>query len=75
MVFRPVWIGLSGLGCMQVIAEHFFHQGQFKAGEIFLEEAGIPEGEALKEPFSAMHEVLKEVGLRIMFTLHRSCLF
>jgi len=38
---------------LQVVAEHLFHEGKFAVGERFIQEAGIPEGEALKKPFEA----------------------
>ena len=46
---------------MQVIAEHFFHEGQFEVGQTFVEEARIPDGNSLQEPYREMHQVLKEV--------------
>lgn len=46
---------------MQVVAEHLFHEGKFAVGEQFIQEAGIAEGEALRKPFEAMHQVLQEV--------------
>jgi hypothetical protein len=46
---------------MQVIAEHFYQQGNFSVGDTFVREAGIPDEHALKQPYIAMHAVLKEV--------------
>jgi hypothetical protein len=46
---------------VQVIAEHFYQQGNFRVGDTFVREAGIPNGGALKKPYIAMHSVLKEV--------------
>lgn len=46
---------------MQVVAEHLFHEGKFSVGEEFIQEAGIPQGEALRKPYEAMHNVLQEV--------------
>lgn len=45
----------------QVIAEHLFHEGLFEIGQVFVEEAGVEEGEALKRPYASMHTVLQEV--------------
>ena len=47
--------------CIQVVAEHLFHEGKFAVGEKFIQEAGIENGESLRKPFEAMHEVLKQV--------------
>ena len=33
-------------------------------GECFLAEAGIPGGDAVKEPYKAMHAILREVCLQ-----------
>ena len=49
--------------CLQVVAEHLFHEGKFAVGEAFIKEAGIVQSESLKKPFEAMHQVLKEVIL------------
>ncbi len=46
---------------LQVIAEHFYQQGNFSVGDTFVREAGIPDGEYLKQPYIAMHAVLKDV--------------
>ncbi len=46
---------------VQVIAEHFYQQGNFRVGDAFVREAGIGNGDALKKPYIAMHSVLKEV--------------
>lgn len=46
---------------VQVIAEHFYQQGNFSVGDTFVREAGIPNGDGLKRPYIAMHSVLKEV--------------
>ncbi|KAK9833790.1 hypothetical protein WJX74_005894 [Apatococcus lobatus] len=48
----------------QVIAEHFFHEGQFEVGQTFVEEARIPDGTSLQEPYQEMHQVLKEISAR-----------
>lgn len=48
-------------GAAQVIAQHLFHTGNFRVGELFVQEAGVPGGEALKEPFTALHEILVQV--------------
>ncbi|KAK9829893.1 hypothetical protein WJX72_008513 [[Myrmecia] bisecta] len=45
----------------QVIAQHFYQTGRFAVGDTFVREAQIPDSHALKEPFSAMHEILKEI--------------
>ena len=45
----------------QVIAEHLFHEGKFTVGEHFIAEAGVANGEALRQPYEAMHKVLTEV--------------
>ncbi|EFN56715.1 hypothetical protein CHLNCDRAFT_144112 [Chlorella variabilis] len=50
---------VSKLG--KVIAEHLFHEGLFEIGQVFVEEAGVEEGEALKRPYASMHTVLQEV--------------
>lgn len=47
--------------CLQVVAEHLFHEGKFAVGDAFIQEAGIAKGASLKKPFEAMHQVLKEV--------------
>ena len=44
------------------MAEHLFHEGRFAVGEKFIQEAGMANGESLKRPFEAMHQVLKEVN-------------
>ena len=44
-----------------MIAQHLFHTGKFRVGELFVEEAGVLGGEALKEPFTALHEILVQV--------------
>ena len=49
----------------QVIAEHLFRVGKFDVGEAFSREAGIPNADALKQPYVAMHAILKEVRLHI----------
>lgn len=46
---------------VQVIAEHLYQQGHFGVGDTFVAEAGIPDGVRLKQPYLAMHSVLKEV--------------
>ncbi len=46
---------------VQVIAEHFYQQGNCSVGDTFVREAGIPNGDGLKRPYIAMHSVLKEV--------------
>ena len=51
----------QGCANLQVVAEHLFHEGKFAVGETFIQEAGIAEGESLKMPFEAMHQVLQEV--------------
>lgn len=47
----------------QVIAEHLYQQGHFSVGDIYVREAAVADGDALKEPYTAMHTVLKEVQL------------
>ena len=49
------------VGAVQVIAQHLFHTGNFRVGELFVQEAGVPGGDALKEPFTALHEILVQV--------------
>ena len=49
---------------VQVIAEHLYQQGRFGVGDTFVAEAGVADGAALKQPYLAMHSVLKEVPLR-----------
>ena len=48
----------------QVIAQHLFHTGRFRVGELFVQEAGVAGGEALKEPFTELHEILMQVRTR-----------
>ena len=48
----------------QVVAEHLFQQGCFSVGELFLQEARLPQGDSLKAPFARMHAVLKSVRAR-----------
>ena len=50
----------------QVIAEHLFHEGLFEIGQVFVEEAGVEEGEALKRPYASMHTVLQEVRCAVL---------
>ncbi|KAL4447903.1 hypothetical protein ABPG75_005122 [Micractinium tetrahymenae] len=45
----------------QVIAEHLFHEGLFEIGQLFVEEAGVEDGEALRRPYASMHTVLSEI--------------
>ena len=47
---------------LQVIAEHLFQEGKFTVGERFVEEAGVMNGEQLRQPFEEMHEVLERVS-------------
>lgn len=47
---------------MQVIAEHLYRQGRFDLGDALCVEAGLMGGEALRQPYAAMHEVLEQVG-------------
>ena len=47
---------------LQVIAEHLFQEGKFTVGERFVEEAGVMNGEQLRQPFTEMHEVLERVS-------------
>lgn len=47
---------------MQVIAEHLYQQGHFGVGDIFVREASVADGDRLKEPYVAMHSVLKQVA-------------
>ena len=49
-------------GALQVIAEHLFQEGKFTVGERFVEEAGVMNGEQLRQPFEEMHEVLERVS-------------
>ena len=46
----------------QVLAQHFLQEGNFEVGERIIKEAGIPDGDAIKEPYKAMHQVLREVS-------------
>ena len=46
----------------QVIAQHFFQQGEFEVGRLFVEEAGISNGDQLMAPYEAMHDVLQHVS-------------
>jgi hypothetical protein len=48
---------------LQVIAEHFYREGRFSSGDTFCKEAGISSSEQLKEPYTAMHKILQQVGL------------
>lgn len=50
---------------VQVIAEHFYREGRFSSGDTFCREAGISSSEQLKEPYTAMHKILQQVGLRL----------
>ena len=45
----------------QVIAQHLYQEGRFGTGDVFVQEARVKGGDALKEPFVAMHGVLCEV--------------
>lgn len=56
---KVLLIGLL-VGC-KVIAAHFFQEGNFEVGDHFLQEAKIPDGQAIKKPYEAMHSVLREV--------------
>ena len=47
---------------LQVIAQHLFQEGKFTVGERFVEEAGVMNGEQLRQPFTEMHEVLERVS-------------
>lgn len=51
----------AALPCLQVIAEHLFHEGLFEIGQLFVQEAGVAGGEELKQPYASMHTVLQEV--------------
>lgn len=46
---------------VQVIAEHLYQQGHFSVGDTFVREASVADGDRLKEPYVAMHSVLKQV--------------
>lgn len=46
---------------VQVIAEHFFHEGNFKVGDCFLREAHVADGDTIRQPFMAMHSILEQV--------------
>ena len=46
---------------LQVIAEHFFHEGNFTVGDCFLQEACVADGAAIREPYVAMHAILEQV--------------
>lgn len=45
----------------QVIAQHLYQEGRFETGDVFVQEARVHNGDALKQPFVAMHDVLCEV--------------
>lgn len=60
LVFTPV-VGATCLG-LQVVAEHLFHEGQFEIGDVFVGEADVAGGEALKAPYASMHAVLQQVS-------------
>ena len=55
---------LTACAGWQVIAQHLFHTGRFRVGELFVQEAGVAGGEALKEPFTELHEILMQVRAR-----------
>lgn len=55
---------------VQVVAEHLFHEGKFIVGEKFIQESGIPQGEALRKPFEAMHQVLQQVLFDLVASRH-----
>jgi hypothetical protein len=38
-----------------------FQEGRFEVGQLFVEEAGVADGEALRRPYQSMHSVLQEV--------------
>ncbi|KAG1666178.1 hypothetical protein FOA52_012025 [Chlamydomonas sp. UWO 241] len=44
-----------------VVAEHFFREGRFDVGDALVVEAGIPMADDLKQPYIAMHAVLREI--------------
>ncbi|KAK9802922.1 hypothetical protein WJX73_007664 [Symbiochloris irregularis] len=47
----------------KVIAEHLFRVGRFEVGETFIREANIPGGEALRDSFRGMHQILQQILL------------
>lgn len=54
-------------GALQVIAEHLFQAGRFDVGETFIREAGLKNGDSLKQAYQFMHHVLQEVRPHVMF--------
>ena len=56
---------------VQVVAEHFFREGRFEAGDTFAGEAQLLNADALKQPYIAMHSILKEVQA----VMHSTCVW
>ena len=50
--------------CTQVVAEHLYHEGHFDIGDVFVEEAGVPDGQDLKQPYARMPTVLEALQRR-----------
>lgn len=56
--FKPEGIPLESNALNEVIAQHFFRQGKFDLGEMFIQESGIKLDSSLKEPFVEMYKIL-----------------
>ncbi|CAI9110541.1 OLC1v1010590C1 [Oldenlandia corymbosa var. corymbosa] len=48
----------------QIIASHFYREGQFELGDCFVNEARVSEGEAAKSSFFEMYQILEAMKLR-----------
>ncbi|KAI5684401.1 hypothetical protein M9H77_05629 [Catharanthus roseus] len=48
----------------QIIASHFYREGQFDLGDCFVNEAAEPEAQAAKSSFSEMYQILEAMKLR-----------
>ncbi|KAF5842388.1 CTLH/CRA C-terminal to lish motif domain-containing protein [Dunaliella salina] len=48
----------------KVIAEHFFREGRFEVGDVFAQEARIPDVHELKAPYIEMHKILEQIRAR-----------
>ncbi|XP_078149809.1 protein RMD5 homolog [Carex rostrata] len=47
----------------EIIASHFYRQGQFEIGDRFSSEAQVSESDILKSPFLEMHSILQSMKL------------
>lgn len=48
-----------------MIAEHFFHEGNFRVGDCFLAESQVSDGKSVREPYVAMHRIVEQVILNL----------